>query len=346
MADDQTELRIFLIDGGQAGGSPGTSSSTAAGGAFTPPPGTPPPPPASAVSAAAQAMSLGDVGGLLKGAGGVGGSLGNILGGADSLMSGAGGAVATAAGALAVIKPAADLAAGAFRGAAQAVQTFADVMSRGIGSADAIGAVRALGDAGWGAAKGLAEAVPLIGGMLRAQGDFLEGLGNLPRRAMDAFLERGRQLQGLSGDIAGARALADARSLLADLNEAQQLGPGIGRLTTAQSELNDLLRSLLLPIKRVLVDVLARWVERGVGVLESLEPFLAGLSRAAEKLILAADAFAAADIPGGAKDVGMAFREIVEAIRLWKADRDKQEKDALKGLYNVFENRLLPGFQQ
>lgn len=105
------------------------------------------------------------------------------------------------------------------------------------------------------------ESLPIIGEMLGAQTRLQGAIIGLPEKLSDAFLQRAKQLGGFSGAIAGAEAIADARGEMANLREANELGPAMGRMIDAQSRLENELRELLLPIKKFVVEVLADRLE-------------------------------------------------------------------------------------
>lgn len=119
--------------------------------------------------------------------------------------------------------------------------------------------------AAFGAAAGTAanavEQIPVFGqvagGIIRA-GNALVQSFNL---VTNAFIERGRELAKYSPELARAGAVAGVRSTLADIREAQALGGPLARLTDAQSRMETTIRDLLRPIKEVIVEQLASYLE-------------------------------------------------------------------------------------
>jgi hypothetical protein len=76
-----------------------------------------------------------------------------------------------------------------------------------------------------------------------------------------SFIERGKQLAQFSPELAMSGARAEVRSMMADVREAQELGPGVARMQDAQTELMGMLRDTLLPLKKWVVETLAGLME-------------------------------------------------------------------------------------
>lgn len=111
-------------------------------------------------------------------------------------------------------------------------------------------------------ATGAARFTGLPVGLLRAG-----GMAALPlaaafavKKASDYFIDRGDALSKFSPDIVIGQVRAGINRLFADIREAQALGPGIGRLTEAESLLSVELREFILPFKMIFVENLANWV--------------------------------------------------------------------------------------
>ncbi|MDE2097167.1 MAG: hypothetical protein KGL39_07965 [Patescibacteria group bacterium] len=139
-------------------------------------------------------------------------------------------------------------------------------LARGVGAgAEAAGAGEAAGAAAGGMeAAGAVGAVGAAAAPLAVVGVVVAGLaavGVAAYKLSEAFIARGKELQRFSPDIAGASAGADVRSMLADMREAQELGPAIARMIDAQSQAENDLREILLPIKKVVADQLAVFME-------------------------------------------------------------------------------------
>jgi hypothetical protein len=138
----------------------------------------------------------------------------------------------------------------------------------------------------------LAKEVPVVGHVLGQMADTGIAFVDSWNKVIDAFLTRGRELAPYSQSLTEATTTADLRSMMADMREADQLGPSLSRLTDAQSRLVNEFRELVLPIKEVVVNGLAFYLERIVQQLE----------RANEVSI---DARASADMMAELRDAAM-----------------------------------------
>lgn len=146
----------------------------------------------------------------------------------------------------------------AFRDSANVVSAGADIASTAAGGENA----KALSLAAQGAVD-LAREIPLVGEQLGLLGDTGIKVAKSFTTVVDAFVERGRELQGLSGGLAASYATSDVRMLLMDIKEANRLdAAGLSRINDATTDLTIELRELLLPIKEHLVNTLAQLLER------------------------------------------------------------------------------------
>lgn len=117
----------------------------------------------------------------------------------------------------------------------------------------------------------LAEVVPLVGHQLGMVGETAGKVVRAFGTVVEAFVSRGRELSGYSGGLAASYAVSDVRRLMADINEAQRLdSAGLSRLNDASTDLEMLLREMLLPIKELIVGYLADAMEYLVKVAESI----------------------------------------------------------------------------
>ena len=78
---------------------------------------------------------------------------------------------------------------------------------------------------------------------------------------VNSFVERGKQLAAYSPDLALSGAKVEIRDLLADIREADTLGPGMARLQDAQDKAWNEMREILLPLKKWIVETLASIME-------------------------------------------------------------------------------------
>jgi hypothetical protein len=195
------------------------------------------------------------------------------------------------------------------------------------------------------AADGAATAL----GKIPLVGEFLEtGLKSAVQvvraftSVVDAFVERGKFLAQYSPELQAANVGADIRSMLGDIREAQELGPGLARLTDAQSQLGDDLREMLLPIKQWIIEKLS-------GIMESLheswpeiQATLAGSWEALKRFTALFEAWATGHLPNlvkeaiaiGSGDIGKAYDE---ALRKAK---DRSKNDPVKFLIEKQQQQL------
>lgn len=146
-------------------------------------------------------------------------------------------------------------------------------------------------------------------------------------RVVTSFVDRGKELSGLSGELAAANAIVGVKNLQADLKEANELGGGIAQMTTGANDIWLSIREILLPIKRLLVDQLG-----------------STLQRAGDAAVLIADVVGPivdilSSIAGGVVDVVKWINPINQIIGLLSfikrntekddKDRDKDELDKL-----------------
>jgi hypothetical protein len=114
------------------------------------------------------------------------------------------------------------------------------------------------------AANAAAEGLTKLGPYGQAAGVALQSVTGVVESfasVVNSFIERGKQLAQFSPELAMSGARAEMRSMMADMREAQELGPGISRMQDAQSELMTMLRDTLLPLKKWIVETLAAMME-------------------------------------------------------------------------------------
>ena len=87
-------------------------------------------------------------------------------------------------------------------------------------------------------------------------------------RVVNSFVDRGKELAGLSAELAYANAIVDVRGVMADMKEAQALGPDMARLTLSTDQIWIELRDILLPIKESILYRLTDLVEMGADILK------------------------------------------------------------------------------
>jgi len=135
-------------------------------------------------------------------------------------------------------------------------------------------------------------------------------------KVVTAFVERGKQLQGYSADLSMANARASITSTLADIREAQELGPALARLTDAKTDFDLALRELLLPIKKAVVEIM-------VPILQTMTHMVENVS---DQMKLLADiGEIVSDVLLGGKDSNTSLLEVVQKIFefITRTKRDK-----------------------
>ncbi len=198
-------------------------------------------------------------------------------------------------------------------------------------AAEAAAGEKALAEA-TAAAGGAMAAIPGVGIALAAALAAAGAASYAFTEAVNYFVRRGQELAQYSGPLSEAQARSEVRDILADIREAQALGPEIARLTDAQSKLETDFREITLPIKQFLVETLSGIL---TDVQETLNYYKPLVEQAVDLLIVIAAAskgsegvlgrLIAAAIGGG----GAIFIEelLKEARAIRKAvDKDEPEK--------------------
>jgi hypothetical protein len=185
------------------------------------------------------------------------------------------------------------------------------------------------------AAAGALGKIPIVGQVAESAIKAITSTFTAANAVVDAFVERGRQLSQFSPELAAAGAQAEITSILADIKEAQELGPELAQLTTAQAELSAQLRELLLPIKLVVVEALA-------GVLKLIEDFLPYLRASFDALKAGAadllQVFKDALAREFQKAIGDLGKIIPDMKKAFKDALDEHQKDKEQG--NLFEQQM------
>ncbi len=176
---------------------------------------------------------------------------------------------------------------------------------------------KALGEATEGLVE-LGKKTPMVGEAFGVVADTGMRLGKTFSGLVDAFVERGRQISGFSGETASSFATSDVRQMMADIKEAQNLGANFARLNDAQTDLSIMLRDFLLPIKDAIIGRLAnvlekieRWAERNQDTLVEARTNLLNVKLQLEILV----AHAELDYSEYKKKKAELKQAIVDAIR-------------------------------
>lgn len=185
-----------------------------------------------------------------------------------------------------------------------------------------------------GAADRTAEAlgkIPVVGQVLESGIKMVTGAFRAARDVVESFVERGRQLSQYSAKLSMADAMSDIREMMSDIREAREVESGTAQLTDSWGELKSMLREILLPMKRFLVEFLAALVTDIAQGIKAMLPVLKAIVEAvvtAGELTLDAVAFQwgkmADTFERGTKRVIDALTKTEKDIHdpNWKADID------------------------
>jgi hypothetical protein len=141
-----------------------------------------------------------------------------------------------------------------------------------------------------------------------------------------AFVRRGEQLAGYNGTLATASAQAETRQLMADIREANRLGPDYAKLIDAQSRLQTTMQDAFLPLKQFLIEKLTRAVETIDGLVLIAQDLRAGFVTDVASGI----ASGIAEVMPGAGVLGIVINKLVdrvdEAVKEARERRLREEK--------------------
>lgn len=104
--------------------------------------------------------------------------------------------------------------------------------------------------------------IPVAGGILKAQFEMTQIPMKVFVETLNAINQRGRELAAYDGRLAATSAMADVRSMRADMREANRLGGGMSSIMDSSSRLENSIRELMLPVKEKIVNVIAPVMER------------------------------------------------------------------------------------
>jgi len=277
--------------------------------------------------------------GMLTGAAGAAGA-GGAAGAAGAGAAGALGAAAAAGPAAPLVLAAQMIKAkivGGIQAGGKMLEFGGQVASKAM-SGDNSGAVRQVA----GGMVELSKEIPIVGEMLGL-------LGDVGLKAIDAFssftraaIERGKELSAYNANLAGAGAMADVRSMMGDIREAEALGPALARMTEAQSKADDNLRKLLEPMKKFMIEkgaILLEKVSNIVGSLLEIKLILTSLSEVIIGVALAISS-------GKLLKIGNTIKRVVaEFKKAWRELKDEKEFGSLpwdKFLDDMRKNAVQP----
>lgn len=129
---------------------------------------------------------------------------------------------------------------------------------------DHMGAFKARIDASANMLEKLPGSGEVAASALRAFRDVVDSASS----TVDAFVSQGKKLAGLNADIGMSSAVADVRSLLGDIREANALGGEYAELIDSQSRIMDEIRQLILPFKEAVLKILNELVKLVIDGIE------------------------------------------------------------------------------
>ena len=225
-----------------------------------------------------------------------------------------------------VAQQAANVAASAISIPGQAARAGGQVAASAVGN-DYMGAFNKAVDA----ASDTLGKIPVVGAPLSAALQTAVAPVRAFTDVVQAFVDRGKELSQYSGPLAGEQARVQVRDLMADLREAQELGPGMAALQDKQDQVWVELREILLPIKSAMIDML-------IPIMDFIKNQQDGL-----KALL-----------GATKDDDVTWKKRLELlfegpIGAWMArmdentKKDMKAKDARETLFQVLDGVPSPG---
>lgn len=186
--------------------------------------------------------------------------------GAGEAAAGGGGSMAAAAGpAAAIVMIAQEIE----KKAGEAVDAIGNVALKAGETVGELGSgenAKAMGNVVKGV-NDMARAVPFVGPVVAKFNDQVIKATTAFTMVTESFTARGAELSGYNSSLATSYAMSGVKELLGDIREADVLGPGLAKMNDAQANISNTLREILLPIKRIIVDLLG-------GVLQRLDSFL------------------------------------------------------------------------
>lgn len=168
------------------------------------------------------------------------------------------------------------------------------------------------------AAAGALSLIPVVGPPLAAGLEIATASVKGFAAVVGAFNERAEQLAAFSPELAVAKAQADVRTLMADIREAQTLGPDYARMVEVESQVMIEIRELLMPIKKALLESVVILMES----LRDWAPILAEVLKEIASILNQIFKFLISILPGG-KDAVKAMEEARKAL---DAERQMQER--------------------
>lgn len=153
----------------------------------------------------------------------------------------------------------------------------------------------------------------------------------------NAFLDRAKELKRFSPDIATASAMNNVNNIMADLKEAQTLGPDMGRMMTASNDIWLEIRNILLPMKKLMVEMLAGVLEKALDFMKIVGPYITASYELAKGGIKAIVEAVQLHISEAKQAMEEGFRNAIAALNqppepkidFWKQLEENMKRDML-----------------
>ncbi len=204
----------------------------------------------------------------------------------------------------------------------------------GIGKAGEMvaGLIRGIGDAGAsivrndpgtimkGAAQGMIrwlDEIPIVGRAVTALPKVFLAVGDAANSLKEAFLQSAQKLSQYSGALSAAEAMAEVRHVLADLEEAQRIGPRLSRVVELQSQTEVEFQKAMVPLKEELLELLIPVMEATLTMAKMLHEVTDGVHGGVDFLSILANGV----VPG----LGI-LREALKWIKDHTKEDDKQDQ--------------------
>jgi hypothetical protein len=185
-----------------------------------------------------------------------------------------------------------------------------------------------LGPGGKSGAGGLGSAAGSVLSTAAKAGPYgavLAGFVAVGKAAFDLaeqFVERGKELAKYSPELTTANARSTMRSVQGDIRESQELGPGIASMTDTLSEMNEMIRDFMLPIKKVVVEVLVEvlnfikaMIEVVIADIAAIKMLMYDIGQLIKAIYEGKGGYASQILDAMPKKMGEAFANKLEELR-------------------------------
>ncbi|MFO0843274.1 MAG: hypothetical protein U0797_12905 [Gemmataceae bacterium] len=187
--------------------------------------------------------------------------------------------------------------------------------------------------------------IPVAGQVMEAEVKALTTAFRSAKDVVESFVGRGKELSAYSPRLASSYARSEVRDTFADIREAQELGPSLARLNDAYSGLSQELREILLPIKRVVVEILGAAAETAVGWMSAIKDVVNTLAKGVEGAGVILNAIlevvvklATFDWNGALERVGKAMKDLSEIAKRYSGNGGMTDREIQEMLFQDISN--------